>query len=238
MMMGNQRPGGGGPMGGPMGGMMGGAAKARNFKDTMRKLVDYLRPYQLSIIIVIIFAIASTLFMIVGPKILGNATTKLFEGVMAQIAGTGSIDFDYIGRIILTMLGLYLFSNIMAYIQGWIMAGVSMEVTYKFRQEISEKINRMPLQYFDGTNQGEVLSRVTNDVDTISQTLNQSLSQIITSVVTLVGVLVMMFSISESFAEIGIGLGCEKKGLKKINRGCRTPHKGALWLRAVPQNRS
>ena len=144
-----------------------------------------------------IFAIASTIFTIVGPKILGKATTKLFEGVMAQIAGTGSIDFDYIGQIILIVrLGLYLVSALFSYIQGWIMASVSMNITYRFRKDISEKINRMPLKYFDGTNHGEVLSRITNDVDTVSQTLNQSLSQIITSVTTVVGVLVMMFTIS------------------------------------------
>ncbi len=140
---------------------------------------------------------ASTVFTIVGPKILGKATTKLFEGVMAQIAGTGAgIDFDYIGRIILITLGLYLISAVFSYIQGWIMSDVSMDITYRFRQDIAAKINRMPLNYFDGTSHGEVLSRITNDVDTVSQTLNQSLSQIITSVITVVGVLIMMLTIS------------------------------------------
>ena len=144
-----------------------------------------------------IFAVASTIFSIAGPKILGQATTKLFEGVMAQIAGTGSgIDFDYIGRIILITLALYLTSSLFGAIQGWIMSGISMDITYRFRKDIAEKINRMPFKYFDNTSQGEVLSRITNDVDTISQTLNQSLSQIITSVVTVIGVLIMMFSIS------------------------------------------
>jgi ATP-binding cassette subfamily B multidrug efflux pump len=143
-----------------------------------------------------VFAIASTVFSIVGPKILGKATTKLFEGVMAQIAGKGSIDFTYIGQIIIFVLGLYLLSTLFSYIQGWVMSGISMNITYRFRKDISQKINRMPLRYFDGTNHGEVLSRVTNDVDTVSQTLNQSLSQAITSVTTVLGVLVMMLSIS------------------------------------------
>ena len=144
-----------------------------------------------------LFAAGSTVFAIVGPKILGKATTKLFEGVMGQIAGTGSgIDFDYIGRIILITLGLYLISSVFTYIQGWIMTNVSMDITYRFRRDIAAKINRMPLKYFDGTSHGEVLSRITNDVDTVSQTLNQSLSQIITSVATVIGVLIMMLSIS------------------------------------------
>ncbi|MHC1739496.1 MAG: ABC transporter ATP-binding protein [Anaerolineaceae bacterium] len=189
---------GGGPgSGGPMGGLLRGGEKPRDFKGTMKKLINYLSVYKVSIIIVFIFAIASTIFSIVGPKILGKATTKLFEGVMAQIAGTGTgIDFVYIRNIILLLLGLYLISAAFSYIQGWIMTNVSMKLTYQFRKEISLKINRMPLRYFDGTNHGEVLSRITNDVDTISQTLNQSLTQIITSVITMIGILVMMLSIS------------------------------------------
>jgi ATP-binding cassette subfamily B protein len=171
--------------------------KARDFKSTMINLVQYLGSYKIAIVIVMIFAVASTIFSIAGPKILGQATTKLFEGVMAQIAGTGSgIDFDYIGRIIRITLALYLVSSLFGAIQGWIMSGISMDITYRFRKDIAEKINRMPFKYFDNTSQGEVLSRITNDVDTISQTLNQSLSQIITSVVTVIGVLIMMFSIS------------------------------------------
>ena len=135
--------------------------------------------------------------MIVGPKILGKATTRLFEGVLGQISGSGEgIDFEYIGEIILLTLGLYMVSTLFSYIQGWIMSGVSMDITYRFRKDISEKINRMPLRYFDKVSQGEVLSRITNDVDTVSQTLNQSLSQMITSVITVIGVLVMMLSIS------------------------------------------
>jgi ATP-binding cassette subfamily B multidrug efflux pump len=186
-----------GPMGhgGPMAMMKG--EKARDFKGTMRKLIRYLGSYKVSIVTVMLFAVASTIFSIAGPKILGKATTKLFEGVMGQITGTGSgIDFGYIGQILLTTLALYLCSSLFAYIQGWIMSGVSMDITYRFRKDIADKINRMPFKYFDSTSQGEVLSRITNDVDTVSQTLNQSLSQIITSVVTVVGVLIMMLTIS------------------------------------------
>ena len=170
---------------------------ARDFKGTMIMLIDYLGSYKIAIVIVMFFAIASTIFSIAGPKILGQATTRLFEGVMAMIAGTGSgIDFDFIGRIILITLGLYLASSLFSYIQGWIMSGIALDITYRFRKDIAAKINRMPFKYFDNTSQGEVLSRITNDVDTVNQTLNQSLSQIITSVVTVVGVLIMMFTIS------------------------------------------
>jgi ATP-binding cassette subfamily B protein len=171
--------------------------KARNFKGTMVDLLQYLGSYKIAIVIVMLFAVASTIFTIAGPKLLGQATTKLFEGVMDQIAGTGSgIDFDYIGRIILITLALYLVSALFSAIQGWIMSAISMDISYRFRKDINAKISRMPFKYFDSTSQGEVLSRITNDVDTVSQTLNQSLSQIITSVVTVIGVLVMMFSIS------------------------------------------
>ncbi len=186
-----------GPMGhgGPMAMMRG--EKARDFKGTMLKLIQYLGAYKTAILIVMLFAVASTVFNIAGPKILGKATTRLFEGVMAQIAGTGSgIDFDYIGRIILITLALYLGSALFGYIQGWIMSSISMDITYRFRRDIADKINRMPFKYFDSTSQGEVLSRITNDVDTVSQTLNQSLSQVVTSVVTVVGVLIMMLTIS------------------------------------------
>jgi ATP-binding cassette, subfamily B, multidrug efflux pump len=195
---GGRGPGRGGPMGhgGPMAMMMKGE-KPRDFKGTMKKLIQYLGAYKLSIAVVIVFAIASTIFTIAGPKILGRATTRLFEGVMGQIAGTGTgVDFSYIERILLMTLGLYVIASAFSYIQGWIMSGVSMNITYRFRKDIASKINRMPLKYFDGTNHGEVLSRVTNDVDTVSQTLNQSLTQIITSVVSVIGVLIMMLSIS------------------------------------------
>jgi len=188
----------GGPMGrghGPMAMMKG--EKARDFRGTMRKLIDYLGTYKITILVVMIFAIGSTIFTIIGPKFLGRATTKLFEGVLGQINGTGQgIDFEYIGRIILITLGLYLASALFSFIQGWIMSSISMDITYRFRNDIAAKINRMPLKYFDRTSQGEVLSRITNDVDTVSQTLNQSLSQMITSVTTVIGVLIMMLSIS------------------------------------------
>jgi ATP-binding cassette subfamily B multidrug efflux pump len=195
-----RRPGGpmrGGPMGrgGPMAMMKG--ETARDFRGTMRRLLQYLGSYRISMLVVMIIAVASTVFSIAGPKILGQATTKLFEGVMAQIAGSGTgIDFGYIGRIVLITLGLYLVSAVLSYIQGWIMSSIAMDISYRFRRDIAAKINRMPFKYFDSTSHGEVLSRITNDVDTVSQTLNQSLSQIITSVVTVVGVLVMMLTIS------------------------------------------
>jgi ATP-binding cassette subfamily B protein len=176
-------------------GMMKGE-KPRDSKRTLRKLLSYLGGYKLLILIVWIFAIASTAATIIGPKILGRATTALFEGVMAEMAGTGSIDFVYIGQILLSVLALYLVSAGFAFVQGWIMANVAMSITFRFRKDISQKINRMPFRSFDGTNHGEVLSRITNDVDTVSQTLNQSLTQIITSVTTVVGVLIMMLTIS------------------------------------------
>ncbi len=183
---------------GPGAHMGGGSGeKASDFKGTMLKLIEYLGDYKKSIIIVMVFAIASTVFMIVGPKLLGKATTRLFEGIMGQISGsTAGIDFEYIGNIVLLTLGLYLVSTLFSFIQGWIMSNVSMDITYRFRKDIAEKINRMPLKYFDRVSQGEVLSRITNDIDTVSQTLNQSLTQIITSIVTVIGVLIMMITIS------------------------------------------
>jgi ATP-binding cassette subfamily B protein len=197
MGLGGQRVGGPRAMGPMGGGFQMRGEKPRNFKGTMAKFLKYISEYKLLVLIVMIFAVASTVFAIVGPKILGKATTKLFEGIMGKIAGTGSgIDFGYIGNIILISVGLYVISALFSYIQGWIMSGVSMKITYRFRKDISQKINRMPLKYFDGTSHGEVLSRVTNDVDTVSQTLNQSLTQIITSVTTVLGVLIMMLTIS------------------------------------------
>ncbi|MEW6287609.1 MAG: ABC transporter ATP-binding protein [Chloroflexota bacterium] len=188
--------GGRGPMGyNPH--MMGGPVqKARDFKGTLRKLVSYLAPYRAKITLVFLLAIGSTVFMIVGPKILGNATTELFNGILAKIAGTGDVPFDVIGRILLTALGLYALSAALSYAQGWLMTDVAIEVTYKLRREMMEKINRMPFRYFDGTPHGETLSLLTNDVDTINQTLNQSLTQIITSLVAVVGILAMMITIS------------------------------------------
>ena len=187
-----------GPMGGHMGGMKASGEKAKDFKKTMKTLMSYLRPYRLMIIIVIIFAIGSAAFSIVGPKILGKATTALFEGLISKVTGqSGSgIDFGYIGQIVIVLLVLYIISTVFSLIQGFAMSGIAQKVSYKMRKEISEKINRMPLKYFDTKTHGEVLSRVTNDVDTVSQTLNQSMSQIITSATTLIGVLIMMFSIN------------------------------------------
>ncbi|MGO1368321.1 ABC transporter ATP-binding protein [Senegalia sp. (in: firmicutes)] len=176
--------------------MMKGVEKAKDFKGTMKKLIDYLSVYKNSILVVILFAIASTIFLIIGPKVLGSVTTEIFEGIMKKIAGTGNIDFDSIRNTLLILAGLYMISAVFRYIQNYIMAGVSMKVSYKLRKDISEKINLLPLKYFDTTSKGEVLSRVTNDVDTLSQTLNQSLTQIITSVTTIIGVLIMMLTIS------------------------------------------
>jgi ATP-binding cassette subfamily B multidrug efflux pump len=199
-------PMGGGPMGGGPMAMMRKGEKPRDFKGTLNKLIQYLGRYKLLILFIWLIAIASTAAMIVGPKILGNATTKLFEGVMAQIAGTGTIDFQYIGNIMVEVLILYLVSALLSYGQGWIMSNVAMNITYRFRKDIAEKINRMPLRYFDGTNHGEVLSRITNDVDTVSQTLNQSMTQIITSIVTVIGVLIMMFTISWQMTLVAVAI--------------------------------
>ncbi|GAA0086190.1 ABC transporter ATP-binding protein [Clostridium sp. CTA-7] len=186
-----------GGFGGPMGGMHAGG-KAKDFKGTIKKLMKYLKPYSLSIIIVLIFAIGSAAFSIIGPKVLGKATTKLFEGLVSKVSGEAgaAIDFSYIGNIIAILLVLYIISAVFAFIQGFIMSGVAQKVSYNLRKEISEKINRMPLKYFDKMTHGEVLSRVTNDVDTVSNTLNQSMSQILTSITTIIGVLIMMLSIS------------------------------------------
>jgi ATP-binding cassette subfamily B protein len=198
--MGGMRPGGG-----PMA-MMRKGEKPRDFKGTLKKLVQYLGQYRLLILFIWLLAIASTAAMIIGPKILGNATTKLFEGVLAQIAGTGAVDFTYIGNILIETLMLYLVSALLSYGQGWIMSNVAMNITYRFRKDIAEKINRMPLRYFDGTSHGEVLSRITNDVDTVSQTLNQSMTQIITSIATVIGVLIMMFTISWQMTLVAIAI--------------------------------
>lgn len=184
------------PMGGPMGGGTP-TEKAKNFKGTMKNLVSYLAKYRIGFLFVLIFAIGSAAFSIIGPKILGNATTEIFEGLMRKVSGTGGgIDFDKVLQILLFLLGLYVVSALFSYIQGMITTTISQRVSYNMRKEISEKINRMPLRYFDGQTHGEVLSRVTNDVDTLSQSLNQSLTQLITSVTTVIGVLIMMFSIS------------------------------------------
>ena len=198
-------PRGRGPMGGGHMGMMKGE-KAKNFRGTMRRLLSYLSEYKVTLFFVFIFAIASTVFMIIGPKTLGKATTALFEGVMAKIAGTGSVDFVYIGKIILFVLIIYAGSSLFSFIMGWIMSKVSADITYRFRRDISLKINRIPFNYYDNTTHGETLSRITNDIDTINQTLSQSLTQIITSVVSIVGVLIMMFSIDWRMTLIALAI--------------------------------
>ncbi|WAM36077.1 ABC transporter ATP-binding protein [Caldicellulosiruptor acetigenus] len=181
---------------GPMGpGFVG--EKPKDFKTAMKKLIRYLSSYKVSLVAVMVLAMLSAAFSIAGPKILSKAITKIFEGIMSKISGTGNgIDFEYVGKIILILLGLYIVSALFGYIQGWIMSGISMKLTYRLRKEISQKINRLPLKYFESTNQGEILSRITNDVDTLTQTLNQSLTQIITSTTMVIGALVMMLSIN------------------------------------------
>lgn len=186
---------------------IGSGAKAKNFKGTMKKLFEYLNVYKISFIIVFVFATASAIFGIFGPKLLGKVTTKIFEGIVGKVAGTSKgIDFNFISKILIGLVILYVISALFSYIQGYIMTNISMKVSYKMRKDISEKINLMPLKYFDGTSHGEVLSRVTNDVDTVSQTLNQSLSQIITSATTVVGVIIMMLSISPVLTLVALGI--------------------------------
>lgn len=182
------------PMHGP-GAMMPGE-KAKDFKGTMRKLIAYLSRFLPAVIFVLICAALSTVFAIFGPKILGNATTKLFEGLIATLTGTGSIDFAAIGQILLFLATLYGISALLMYMQGWVMSGIATNLSYSMRRDISNKIDKMPLSYFDRVPHGEVLSRITNDVDTVTQTLNQSLSQIVSNVTTMIGVLIMMITIS------------------------------------------
>ena len=170
--------------------------KAKDFKGTIKKLLVYLGNYRAGIVVVLIFAIGSTVFNIIGPKVLGKATTELAGGLMAKVNGTGGLDFTKIGRILLFALGLYVISALFSFVQGWIMTGVTQKVCYRMRKEISEKIDRMPMRYFESRTVGEVLSRITNDVDTLGQGLNQSITQLITSVSTMIGVLVMMLTIS------------------------------------------
>lgn len=181
--------------GGPHGGM-GAGEKAKDFKGTIRKLMKYLSEYKIGLIFVLLFAIGSTIFNIAGPKILGKATTEIFTGLVGKVSGGSGIDFEKIAHILIFLMCLYVTSAIFSFIQGYIMTGVSQKLTYRLRKEISEKINRMPMNYFDTRTHGEVLSRVTNDIDTLSQSLNQSATQIITSFTTIIGVLIMMLSIS------------------------------------------
>ena len=180
---------------GPGGGMMPGE-KAKDFKGTIGKLVRYMGNYKFGILAVIIFAVGSTIFNIIGPKILSKATTELYNGLIAKVRHTGSIDFARIGQILLFLLGVYVISALLSFLQGWIMTGVSQKLCFRFRREISEKINRMPMEYFESRTIGDVLSRITNDVDTLGQSLNQSITTLITSVSTIIGVLIMMLSIS------------------------------------------
>ena len=189
---------------GPMGRGMQPGEKPKDLKSSLGKLLSYIGNFKAAIIVVMIFAAASTVFNVIGPKTLGKATTALSEGLMAKIQGTGSIDFTYIGQILLFVLGLYVCSAAFNFIQGWIMTGVTQKICYRMRKEISRKINRMPMKYFESRTYGEVLSRITNDVDTLGQGLNQSITTIITSVATLVGVLIMMLSISTLMTLIAI----------------------------------
>lgn len=183
------------PMGGPGRGMAPGE-KVKDFKGSIRKMLRYMGKYKIAVVFVIIIAACSTVFSVAGPKVLGKATTALASGLMAKVAGTGGIDFTYIGKILLFVLGLYLLSSVLSFIQGWIMTGITQKICYRMRKEITEKINRMPMKYFESRTYGEVLSRITNDVDTLGMGLNQSVTQIITSTATIIGVLVMMLSIS------------------------------------------
>lgn len=170
--------------------------KSKNFKGSIKKLMSYIGRFKIQIFLVMLFAAASTVFSVMGPKILGKATTGLAEGLMAKIQGTGGIDFEYIGRILVFVLAIYAISAIFNFAQGMLMTGVTQKVCYQLRRDISQKINRMPMKYFESRTYGEVLSRITNDVDTLGQGLNQSITQIITSTATLIGVLIMMLSIS------------------------------------------
>ncbi len=193
------RPRGGGPgrMGAPV-------EKAKDFKGTIKKLVSYLGAYKIGVFFVMIFAMASTIFNIWGPKILSKAITELFNGLIKKYQGTGDINFEKIGGILLFMLGLYVVASLFGIVQGWIMSTISQKITYRMRKEISEKINRMPMNYFESRTTGEVLSRITNDVDTLGQSLNQSLTQLITSTFTIIGVIVMMLSISVKMTGVAI----------------------------------
>ena len=194
-----------GPMGGGPGGMMPGE-KAKDFKGTFVKLLKYMGNYKYAVLVVMLFAVGGTVFNILGPKVLSKATTELFNGLMARIAGTGGIDFEKIGRILLLLLGLYVLSALLSFVQGYLMTGIAQKLSYRFRKEISEKINRMPMAYFESRTVGEILSRITNDVDTMGQNLSQSITTLITSLTTIIGVLVMMLSISPLMTLIALAI--------------------------------
>ena len=190
------------PMG--MGRGRGNNEKTKDLGGTLKKLLAYLKPYHLKICFVMVFAICSTIFNILGPKILAKATDKLSEGIMAKVANTGGIDFNYIVKILLILVVLYAASSLFSYIMGWIISGVSQDAAFSLRKDISEKMNRLPLSYFDKHTSGDILSRVTNDIDTIAQSLNQSLSTLISNVVTLVGIFIMMLTISWQMTLIAV----------------------------------
>ena len=195
-------------MPGPMGGGPGGhrtTAKAKDFKGTTKKLIKgYLGKYKIKLLIVAIFAIASTIFTIVGPKVLGNATTEIYNGIISKISGGSGIDFEKLAKILLTVLSLYIISGVCSFVQGYIMSGVSQKVAYKLRQDLSIKINKLPMKYFDKKTNGEVLSIITNDIDMLGMNLSQSITQIITSVCTILGILAMMFSINVTMTLISL----------------------------------
>ena len=178
------------------GGRMRRGEKAKDFKGTVRKLLAYLGYYKIAVLVVMLFAVGSTIFNVVGPRILGRATTELFNGLISKITGTGGIDFQKIGHTLLLLIGIYAMSASFAFIQGWIMSGIAQKMSFRLRGDISRKINRMPIAYFESNTVGDVLSRITNDVDMMGQSLSQSVTQLIASVCTLIGVLVMMLSIS------------------------------------------
>lgn len=188
----SRRPGFRGP-GGPPGAAV---EKAKNFRGTLRRLLRYIGAYRFGVLAVLLFAVGSTLFQITGPKILSRAITLLYEGLIDKLSGAGAIDFARIGRILLLLLAIYLLSSLFSFVQGWVMSSITQNICFRMRREISEKINRLPLGYFESRTVGEVLSRITNDVDTLGQSLNQSITQLITSVTTIAGVLVMMLTIS------------------------------------------
>lgn len=178
--------------------------KAKDFKGSIGKLAIYMSEYKLALVFVVIFAITSTVFNIIGPKLMGNAITEIFNGIIAKVNGTGDVNFDTLGAILLLLIGFYLISSICSFIQGWLMTGVSQKVSYRLRKELIAKINRLPMNYFDRSTNGEALSRVTNDVDTLAQNLNQSITQLVTSITTIIGVLVMMLSISPLMTLVAI----------------------------------
>lgn len=191
-------------MGGKRAAKMMPGEKAKDFRGTLKKMIKYIGNYKFAVLVVMVFAALSTVFSVVGPKVMGKATTELATGLMMKIKGTGGIDFDKVGQILMLTLGLYLCSSVFIFIQGWIMSGVTQKICYRMRMDISRKINLMPMKYFESRTIGEVLSRITNDVDTLGQALNQSITQIITSITTIIGVLVMMLSISPLMTLIAV----------------------------------